>query len=532
MEDFKPGKGPITAKYANVFLWILALPVLFIMSRYNYNLFHSIADGISIAIAVCIFMIIWNSRRHLDNHFFLLTGIAFLFFAALDLLHVLGNKDMGVFPDYGNLGPTLYIASRYFLSVSLLIAPLFINRKVSVGMAFAGYSLAMSIVLISIFYWDIFPMCFVEGSGLTPFKVASDYLICLIFLGAIGLLLINRGAFDPGVLKLIIYSLVLFIATGLTFTLYTDPFGITNTLGHFFQIGSFYLAYLAFVETSVTQPQKILYRKLKQKEEELAGNIRQLDDINSYLKSEITERKRAEHILKTRTLQLEEANKELESFSYSVSHDLRAPLRAIDGFSKMLESDLEKSLDGESRRKLNVIRENTEKMNRLIDSLLNLSRLGRQALSPTNLDMKGLFLESWEELAQSNPGRNVRFTLGELSSAPGDRNLIKQVVVNLLSNALKYTREQDPAVIEVGSSFSNGSIVFSVRDNGTGFDMKYYNKLFGLFQRLHSQREYEGTGVGLAIVQRIIHRHGGRVWAEAQVGAGATFNFSLPADSH
>ncbi len=182
MEDFNPGKGPITANYANVFLWILALPVLFIMSRYNYNLFHSIADGISIAIAVCIFMIIWNSRRHLDNHFFLLTGIAFLFFAALDLLHVLGNKDMGVFPDYGNLGPTLYIASRYFLSVSLLIAPLFINRKVSVGMAFAGYSLAMSIVLLSIFYWDCFPMCFVEGSGLTPFKVASDYLIDKNFL--------------------------------------------------------------------------------------------------------------------------------------------------------------------------------------------------------------------------------------------------------------------------------------------------------------------------------------------------------------
>ena len=245
--------------------------------------------------------------------------------------------------------------------------------------------------------------------------------------------------------------------------------------------------------------------------------------------TDIHDLKEAETILKERTRQLEEANRELESFTYSVSHDLRAPLRAIDGFSKMLLRDAEAQLDEESRRKLTVVRESTEKMNRLIDDLLNLSRLGRQALTRSLIDMKGLCREAWEELHELTPERTAGLKLDGLDNALGDRPLLKQVVLNLLSNALKFTRDREPAVIEITSSKSDGFIVFSVRDNGAGFDMKYRDKLFGVFQRLHSKSEYEGTGVGLAIVQRIINRHGGRVWAEGEVGKGAIFYFSLPA---
>ena len=276
----------------------MALPVFYFISRYNYNLFHSLADGVSIVIAACAFTIIWNSRRLVDNHYFLYTGIAFLFFAFLDLMHLLGNKNMGVFPEYGNLGPTFYIASRYVLSISLLIAPLFINRKLNTTLMFAVYSLVTSLILLSIFYWRIFPVCIVEGVGLTPFKVVSDYIICLILLGAIGLLLINRQSFDSRVLRIIVSSIILSIATGLTFTLYTDPFGITNMVGHLFQIASFYLVYLAFIETSLTKPQEILFRKLKQNEEKLAKNLQQLDYTNAELKQEIAERKQAEEALR------------------------------------------------------------------------------------------------------------------------------------------------------------------------------------------------------------------------------------------
>ena len=284
-------------KYNTTIFCVLALPVLYLISRYNYNLFHSLADGVSIVIAACIFTIIWNGRRIVDNDYFLYVGIAFLFFAFLDLMHLLGNKNMGVFPEYGNLGPALYIATRYILSISLMIAPLFINRKLNTTLMFVLYSLVTSLILLSIFYWRIFPVCVVEGVGLTPFKILSDYIICLFLLGAIGLLLIKRRSFDSRVLWIIVSSIILSIITGLAFTLYADAFGIMNMAGHLFQIASFYLFYLAFIETSLTKPQDILYLKLKQREEKLAENVQELDYVNIELKQEIAERKRAEEAL-------------------------------------------------------------------------------------------------------------------------------------------------------------------------------------------------------------------------------------------
>ncbi len=278
------------------------------------------------------------------------------------------------------------------------------------------------------------------------------------------------------------------------------------------------------------QALNILYENLSKEISERKAAQEQLQKSSQELEKRVEER--TLH-LNERTRELEETNKELESFSYSVSHDLRAPLRAIDGFSSMLLKELGGKIEEEPRRKLNIVRENTLKMSRLIDDLLNLSRLGRQALNVSTLDMEVIFREAWKELCHPTPERNARLELKELKElkeTSGDRALIKQVVLNILSNALKYTRDRNPALIEVGSSFDgDGSIVFRVKDNGAGFDMAYYDKLFGVFQRLHSESEYEGTGVGLAIVQRIIHRHGGRVWAEGEPGKGATFWFSLPA---
>jgi len=443
-------------------------------------------------------------------------------------MHLLGNKNMGVFPAYGNLGPAFYIAGRYLLSISLLIAPLFINRKLNTALIFAGYSLATSVILLSVFHWQTFPVCIVEGVGLTPFKVVSDYIICLILLGAIGLLLLHRRSFDAGVLRIIVFSIILSIATGLTFTLYTDPFGITNTVGHLLQIASFYLIYLAFIETSLNKPQKILFRKLKQSEEQLAKNLRQLDDANIELRQEIAERKRADVELKARTHQLENANKELESFSYSVSHDLRAPLRAIDGYARMILRKQAGQFDEETQRQFNVIRDNTRSMGQLIEDLLSFSRLGRQDMTLSEIDMESLLREVWGEVQEMNPDRRVSLKVNELPPATGDQALIKQVLKNILENAFKFTKVREAALIEAGGSIQGNETVYYVRDNGIGFDMSYYDKLFGVFQRLHTPDEYEGTGIGLSIVQRIIQRHGGRVWAEGEAGRGATFYFMLP----
>lgn len=236
---------------------------------------------------------------------------------------------------------------------------------------------------------------------------------------------------------------------------------------------------------------------------------------------DVHERRAAERALK-------ESYRELESFAYSVSHDLRAPLRAIDGFSAMLSKSLQGRLSAEEQRRLDQVREGVGRMNRLIDDLLTLSRVGRKKPEQDKVDMQSLAEEVWREISVLNPDRAIDMSIGSLPPAWGDPGLLKQIMTNLVSNAVKFTSRKDGAVIEIGGGSTRVENIYYVKDNGAGFDMKFYDKLFGVFQRLHSDKEYEGTGVGLAIVQRIINRHGGRVWAEGKVGEGATFYFSLP----
>ena len=219
----------------------------------------------------------------------------------------------------------------------------------------------------------------------------------------------------------------------------------------------------------------------------------------------------------------------LESFSYTISHDLRAPLRAIYGFSEMLLNDSGGKLDPESIRKLKVIRANTEKMNQLIDDILTFSRTGRAHLSPQEINMHGLVEDVWKELRTGNPERNMELKLGSIPQACGDMALLRQVISNLLGNAVKFTRNRECAIIEVNGSNSGAFLTYCIKDNGAGFDMRHYEKLFGVFRRLHSESEFEGTGIGLAIVKKIIEKHGGEVWAESKPGEGAAFFFTLPA---
>jgi PAS domain S-box-containing protein len=250
---------------------------------------------------------------------------------------------------------------------------------------------------------------------------------------------------------------------------------------------------------------------------------------------DITERKRSEQAiqqlnrdLENQAAKLQVANKELEAFSYSVSHDLRAPLRAIDGYTRILVEDYESNLDDEGKRICGVISAEARRMGQLIDDLLAFSRLGRKEMYSSNVDMKALVVSVLNDLAKDDDRERIDFKIARLPSMSADASLMRQVWVNLLSNALKFTSKKEQATIEVGSKSSKDEIIYFVRDTGAGFDMEYANKLFGVFQRLHSESEFEGTGVGLAIVQRIIRRHDGRVWAEGQVDQGATFYFALP----
>jgi PAS domain S-box-containing protein len=605
---------------------VISLVGLYTVSRYSYPAFHTIAELFSIIIGFSLFMLIWNSRRIIDNHYLVFIGIAYLFVAGFDLIHTLAYKEINLFIGYGtNLPTQLWIAARYVESLSLLAAPFFLRRDLRTGWSLAGYTALSLFLLVSIFR-GLFPDCYVDGIGLTRFKIISEYLISAILLCSLILLLRKRKEFDRDVLVLLVLSIVVTMGSELSFTFYVDFYDIPNLIGHYLKIISFYFIYKAIIEIGLSKPYHLMFRNLQQHEaalreseeryhslfenmtegfalheiicneqgvpcdyrfldvnpafEALTGLKRDLiigrciteilpDEDPKWIKlygevavtgepihfenyspvlnrhyevfayrpapcrfavifMDVTDRKQAEIELKRQAVLLEEANREMESFSYSVSHDLRAPLRAIDGYSRMILRRKADELDEETRRQFNLIRDNARMMGQLIDDILAFSRLGRQAMVMSEIDMNSLFGEVWEELRAIDPDRRPTLKMDPLPPAMADRALIKQVITNILANAIKFTRTRDAAIIEVGSHTEENESVYSVRDNGIGFDMQHYDQLFTVFKRLHSDVDFEGTGVGLAIVQRIIQRHGGRVWAEGGEDKGATFYFSLP----
>jgi signal transduction histidine kinase len=265
----------------------------------------------------------------------------------------------------------------------------------------------------------------------------------------------------------------------------------------------------------------------------IEDNLRQTRD---HLQVEVAERRQREDEIRKlnlelgkRAVELEASNKELESFAYSVSHDLRAPLRHMVGFSELLQRQASSALDEKGQRFIRTILDSAKRMGDLIDDLLAFSRIGRAETRKTQVDLGDLVEEVVAEIGQDTKGRDIAWKIGALPVCYGDRSMLRLVVLNLVSNAAKFTRMREPAEIEIGAVDRNeDEVELFVRDNGAGFDMQYVDKLFGVFQRLHLPEQFEGTGIGLATVQRIIHRHGGQVRGEGAIDQGATFYFSLP----
>ncbi len=275
------GLTGIYKKYNWVFWGILILFGIYLTSFYNFLLFHSLAELFSIVIAFGIFIVAWHSRRLLDNNYLLFLGIAYIFVAIVDSIHTLAYKGMGVFIEYdANLPTQLWIVARYMESLSLFMAPFFFKRRLNVNVVLVAYTIALSILLGMIFYWRIFPDCFIEGVGLTPFKKFSEYIISLILLGSMVLLIRKKTEFEKNVLIWLIWSIITTIISELAFTLYISVYGLSNLIGHLFKIISFYLIYKAIIETGLTKPYQLLWRSLKLSEERLKE---ERDRVQSYL---------------------------------------------------------------------------------------------------------------------------------------------------------------------------------------------------------------------------------------------------------
>jgi light-regulated signal transduction histidine kinase (bacteriophytochrome) len=275
-------------------------------------------------------------------------------------------------------------------------------------------------------------------------------------------------------------------------------------------------------------PQKSELHRIAQRFDQMAANLErrraELEQAHGQILSQNAELERR---VAERTKELEAINSELEAFSYSVSHDLRAPLRHMNGFAQLLVKNPKIQEDPKTQRQLAVIIDAAKRMGTLIDDLLSFSRMGRQSLSKSQVNSNEMVKEVVAEVLAREPDRQIEWKIDALPAVHADAAMLRQVWINLISNAVKYSRQKNPAVIEIKSEQTAAEIIFSIKDNGAGFDMAYIDKLFGVFQRLHHEQEFEGTGIGLANVRRIVARHGGNVWAEGKPGEGATFSFSL-----
>lgn len=743
--------GLDTTWRGNVFAFLGVTVVLLGSVAYSYPLFHSLVELFTVVIALLAGVVGWHTFPFARNHFLLFLAAGYFWVGVADLFHALSYKGISVFPpDGGNRATQFWLVGRYLEAVLLFAAPFFLQRPLPRTWPFFGFAGA-TLVLGGLVLTGAFPTAFDPRTGLTPFKVVSEYVLMAVLAGALLHLALHRKALDP-LIGLLLGAAILFtIGSEFAFTLYRDPYGFENFLGHLAKLVSYWLVFFAVVETThsepfrwlargansfdvvpfatavldqggrvlhtnpaarrhagsgdesrrgwhchglfhpaglaqekcpvcqaiahgvagetnfelafpergawhrvtlapVTTPQgsrgfvhlsrDITQRKaaeeaLAVRHDELASILASVGDAvfgidlqgratyvntaferltgwhegeaigrNSHrllhhtradstpfpeaecpifrtledgtlarreddlfwrkdgasfpvdytasavrdrsgtLKGavvvlrDITERKaldeerrrhreELEREVAERTAELRALNQELESFSYSVSHDLRGPLRAIDGFSQVLEEDYADRLDADARGYLQRMRGAAARMTDLLDGLLVLSRVTRRELALETLDLSGLTREVAEELSEGEPDRAVEWRIEPGLTARGDPTLVRLLLQNLLGNAWKFTGGRERAVIEFGRRSTRRGEAFYVRDNGAGFDMQHADALFRPFHRLHGVDEYAGTGIGLATVHRIIQRHNGGVWADGTPDQGATFYFTL-----
>lgn len=503
--------GRRSAITVEVALVALALALLWAGSLYSYLLFHSIVEATFVAVAVAVFVMAWNLRTVTENGYAVVIGTGLVFASAIQLVHALAYKGMGVFPGAdADLATQLWIGARYLTAATFVAAPFYFGRNPRVWLVSAVYAAITSLILAGIFWWRVFPVCYAEGSGLTDFKKISEYLIAALFVAAAGLVIRRGRDLDASSRGLLVAAMFASAAAEIAFTLYIGVYTLPNLIGHLLMFLSVYFVYRGTVTTGMART----YRRLVG---ELAQRSTELQDLSQQLETKVVER----------TAELNRAVAELETVSYSVSHELRSPLRAIDGFSLLALEEGREVLSPPTVDGLQRVRAAAQHMGHLIDDLLDVMKTSRLQVERESIDLTMMATEISGEILSLQAEPAVVIDIAPGMSASADPTLLRIVLRNLLSNACKFSRGEDEPRVRVWSEDGDGIRRYFVRDNGIGLDATQAGLVFEPFHRLVRQDEFEGTGVGLAIVRRIIELHAGHVGIEGAPGEETTVWFTL-----
>jgi signal transduction histidine kinase len=529
-----PKIKPTTLQQANEkSFWIILLAAavgLYLTSFYSYLLFHAIVELFSVAIAWGVFALAWNSRRLIRNNYLLLLGIAYLFVGNLDLLHTLAYKGMNVFPGHGADLPTqLWIASRYLESLSFLIAPFFLGRALNPRKALGAYLLCFALILFAIFVWPIFPTCYVEGQGLTTFKIASEYIICAFFLVALALLYNKREEFDAAVWRLVAWSLLTMMVAELAFSYYMGVYDLSNLIGHYLKIISFYLIYRAIIETGLTKPFSLLLRDLKQAEDDLRkanetleGQVEErtaaLREANVQFRQEILERQSVEtalresekklHYLASRILQVQE--QERGRIFMELHDDLGQSLIVI----KLTMRKIYRAMSSENIAIAEDVEDALEQLDTLIDKVRRISH----NLIPSVLQDFGLEAALESLFADFSATEELKFSINIEKVSPFLPPNVQLAIYRIFQEALtNISKHAAASEVKVQVSRRNDHLHFLIADNGQGFDFATSKAA------LPGER-----GVGLASIEERLHLLNGVMEIQSQQGQGTQLSFTLP----
>ncbi|MGI5837379.1 MAG: MASE3 domain-containing protein [Chloroflexota bacterium] len=477
--------------------------VSFVVAQNNYLLFHTIAEGFALLVAVLIYVVGTRTYRYSKDSFLLFLGNAYLFVAILDFFHTMTYQGMGVFPGYtANVPTQLWIAGRYLGAASLLLATFFIGRSFPRKTVFSLYALLTAGLIASILVIPVFPTAFVPGQGLTPFKIASEYAISLLLAGAILHLRSHRRELDKSMYLLMSAAMGITILSEFSFTLYTDVYGVMNLVGHLFKVLAYYLVFLGIVQRGLDAP----YLEVKR--------------LNEGLEQRVQER----------TGQLRAVLEQQEDLVRMVSHDLRSPLTAVQGQAQLLARMLKRSEQGAPLlRSAESIVVSARRMNSMIQDLVDMARMesNQMQLNRVPIALRDYLLELERRLEGVFEIDRLRMDIAEdLPRVFADPDRLERIFTNLLSNALKYSSSDTEVAVKV--EVVDGMVKISVIDRGPGIGPDDLPNMFQRYYRAMGTRRADGLGLGLYITRMLVESHGGRIWVDSEVGKGSTFSFTLP----